>query len=74
MVLTEPNNFAGEIYEGDMKKEQIMKFVRTKAIFEGGPSIDKSAEKKVLEFDQKASKKHDNCGPNDQGFCLLVLY
>jgi len=28
MILTDPANFKGEVYVGDYKKDQIMKFLR----------------------------------------------
>ena len=73
MALTDPNNYAGEIYDtNEMKIDQLKKFLSTYAY-----RRDEKKEKKLQwEFMEYRASKNPNtviCGRKSGNICLIVF-
>ena len=67
--MTEPEDYKGETYEGDMTIDQIGKWVSTYAY-----SSPKKVE--VNDFQELTEKKVKNgmlCGPKSSNICVIVF-
>jgi len=73
MVLTDPEIFEGVRYDNEMKKDQIVKFLREYAYSPTNKLKRKTGTSGVL---QKLTPDHLSkgiCNENDNNFCLLLI-
>lgn len=67
LALTDPDNFTGEVFEGELKVDQLTKFISTYAY---------QAPKKVVKLEELTEKKYKSgalCSPKRSELCLLLF-
>ena len=72
MVLTDPDIYEGVQYANEMKKDQIMKFLREYA-YTPNKLKRKNVSNGVLQMLAPSILGKGQCGPNDSTLCLLLI-
>jgi hypothetical protein len=69
LVITDPHNHEGEIYQGDLKIDLITKFLNNYSY--KAATYEKKLE--VLELTEERYKNHNLCRKSTSNICILLF-
>lgn len=72
MALTDPENMVGEKYEGEMKIDQLTKFLGNYA-YSTPKKLDVTEFVELTEKKMKKGGANSLCGPNSSNICVIVF-
>lgn len=68
MVLTDPENHMGDVYEGELKVDQLQKFLSSYAY----SKPKKIVRLEFLRLDERKVSSNAMCGAKSTDFCVLI--
>jgi len=73
MVLTDAEKSTGVFYEGNYKKDAIMKFLREYAYTSAKKKSNKVDRGEAMEITRSSLKESQKCGGSDANLCFLMI-